>query len=55
MNSVLRYSTGVESDNRVRIARVAAAARIKAARVAKEAAQAADPTYCPKCGGECEW
>lgn len=39
MSSVLRYTSGVQADNSVRIARVAAAGRVTAARIAREKAR----------------
>lgn len=45
-NSDLRYSSGVQADNSVRIARVAAAGRVAAARIAREKARAAHDETC---------
>ena len=45
-NSVLRYTSGVEATNSVRIARVAAAGRVMAAKAALRARQAEHDETC---------
>lgn len=49
-NSVLRYTSGVSADNSVRIARVAAAGRVAAARIARDKARAEHDEICG-----CRW
>lgn len=46
MTSILRYQAGVESDARIAIARIAAAGRVQAARLALEQARAAHDEVC---------
>ena len=53
-NSVIRWQTGVESDTRLAIARVAAAGRVRAERLARDRARAAHDETCD-CAHEYEF